>query len=60
MLAHTAFSLSEASPSQIIAFFGGAVVTVAFCGWVVYLVRQEGVAGYLATAGRRVRQGDLS
>jgi hypothetical protein len=40
MLAHTAFSLSEASPSQIIAFFGGAVVTVAFFVLVVYLVRQ--------------------
>ncbi len=40
MLAHTAFSLGEASPSQIIAFFGGAVVTIAFFAWIVYLVRQ--------------------
>jgi len=40
MLAHTAFSLAEASPSQIIAFFGGAVLTIAFFAWVAYLVRQ--------------------
>jgi hypothetical protein len=40
MLEHTAFSLAQASPSQIIAFFGGAVVTIAFFVWVVYLVRQ--------------------
>jgi hypothetical protein len=40
MLAQTAFSLGEASPSQIIAFIGGAAVTVAFFVWVVYLVRQ--------------------
>jgi hypothetical protein len=40
MLAHTAFSLAEASPSQMIAFFGGAVVTIAFFIWVAYLVRE--------------------
>jgi hypothetical protein len=40
MLAHTTFSLAQASPSQMIAFFGGAVVTIAFFVWVVYLVRQ--------------------
>jgi hypothetical protein len=40
MLAHTAFSLGQASPSQIIAFFGGAAVTIAFFVWVAYLVRQ--------------------
>jgi len=40
MLDHTAFSLANASPSQIIAYFGGAVVTIAFFIWVAYLVRQ--------------------
>jgi hypothetical protein len=40
MLAHTAFSLAQASPSQLIAFFGGAVVTIAFFVWVASLVRQ--------------------
>ena len=39
MLDHTAFSLANASPSQMIAYFGGAVVTIAFFVWVVYLVR---------------------
>ena len=39
MLAHTAFSLATASPSQMIVFFGGAVVHIAFFVWVVYLVR---------------------
>jgi hypothetical protein len=40
MLPHTVFSLAQASPSQIIAFFGGAVATIAFFVWVAYLVRQ--------------------
>ena len=40
MLPNTVFSLANASPEQVIAFFGGAVVTVAFFVWVVYLVRQ--------------------
>jgi hypothetical protein len=40
MLAQTAFSLAEASPSQVIAFFGGGVVTIAFFVWVAYLVRE--------------------
>ncbi|MGO9634285.1 MAG: hypothetical protein ACLPX1_10345 [Steroidobacteraceae bacterium] len=40
MLAHTAFSLAQASPSQMIAFFGGAVVNIAFFVWVAYLVRE--------------------
>jgi hypothetical protein len=40
MLAHTAFSLTQASPSQIIAYFGGAVITIAFFVWVAYLVRE--------------------
>jgi hypothetical protein len=39
MLAHTAFSRAQASPSQMIAFFGGAVVHIAFFVWVAYLVR---------------------
>lgn len=40
MLAHTAFSLAQASPSQMIAFFGGAAITVAFFVWVAYLVKE--------------------
>jgi len=39
MLDHTAFSIANASPSQMIAYFGGAVVTIAFFVWVAYLVR---------------------
>jgi hypothetical protein len=39
MLAHTAFSLDQASASQVIAFFGGAVVTIAFFVWVASLVK---------------------
>ena len=41
MLAQTAFSLAKASPSQMIAFFGGAVFTIAFFVWVAYLVREK-------------------
>ncbi|MGA8566376.1 MAG: hypothetical protein WB580_01155 [Candidatus Binataceae bacterium] len=40
MLAQTAFSLAQASPSQIIAYFGGALITIAFFVWVAYLVRE--------------------
>ena len=40
MLAQTAFSLDQASASQMIAFFGGAVLTIAFFVWIVWLVRQ--------------------
>jgi hypothetical protein len=40
MLEHTAFSLAQASPSQMIAYFGGGLVTIAFFVWVAYLVRQ--------------------
>ena len=29
MLKHTVFSLATASPSQMIAFFGGAVIHIA-------------------------------
>lgn len=39
MLAQTTFSLDQASASQIIAFFGGALLTIAFFVWVAYLVR---------------------
>ena len=42
MLPHTAFSLDQASASQIVAYFGGAVVTIAFFVWVAYLVRHKG------------------
>lgn len=40
MLAHTAFSLAQESPSQMIAYFAGAVVHVAFFAWIIWLVRQ--------------------
>jgi hypothetical protein len=40
MLADTAFSLAQASPSQMIAYFGGALITIAFFVWVAYLVKQ--------------------
>jgi len=40
MLEHTAFSLAQASPSQMIAYFGGALITIAFFVWVAYLVKQ--------------------
>jgi hypothetical protein len=39
MLQNTVFTLANASPSQIIAFFGGAILYIAFFVWVVYLVR---------------------
>jgi hypothetical protein len=39
MLAHTAFSFAEASPSQLVAFFGGAVITIGFFVWVASLVK---------------------
>lgn len=40
MLAHTAFSVAQASPSQLIAYFAGAIVHIAFFVWIVWLVRQ--------------------
>jgi hypothetical protein len=42
MLAQTTFSLDQASASQIVAYFGGAAVTIAFFVWVTYLVRHKG------------------
>ena len=40
MLAHTAFSIAQASPSQLIAYFAGAVAHIGFFTWIVWLVRQ--------------------
>jgi len=40
MLAHTAFSIAQASPSQMIAYFAGAAAHIGFFAWIVYLVRQ--------------------
>ncbi|WP_274609080.1 MULTISPECIES: hypothetical protein [unclassified Mesorhizobium] len=40
MLAETAFSLADASVFQVIAFFGGAVLHIAFFAWVVWLIRR--------------------
>ena len=42
MLAQTTFSLDQASASQIVAYFGGGAVTIAFFVWVAYLVRHKG------------------
>jgi hypothetical protein len=39
MLENTVFSLAEAGPIQIVAFVGFAIATIAFCVWLVYLVR---------------------
>ena len=39
MLPNTVFSFSDASPYQIIAFLGGAILHTAFFVWIVYLVR---------------------
>jgi hypothetical protein len=40
MLAHTAYSLAQSSPSQMIAYFAGAIAHIAFFAWIVWLVRQ--------------------
>jgi hypothetical protein len=40
MLAQTAFSLVQTSPSQMIAYFAGAVAHIAFFAWIVYLLRR--------------------
>jgi hypothetical protein len=39
MLQHTVFSFANASPSQLIAFFGGATLHIAFFVWIIYLLR---------------------
>jgi|GraSoi2013_100cm_1033763.scaffolds.fasta_scaffold170459_1 hypothetical protein len=41
MLEDTAFSLANASPSQIIAFFAGAIAHTCFFIWIIYLVRMR-------------------
>ena len=41
MLAETAFSLANASPNQIIAFYSGSIAHTCFFIWVVYLVRMR-------------------
>ena len=60
MLAQTIFSLAQASPSQVIAFFGVAVVTIAFFVWVAYLVRDSRLAESPQLDERWLGQGDLS
>jgi hypothetical protein len=40
MLEHTVFSLTNASPEQIIAFVGFVLFTIGFFVWVAYLVRE--------------------
>ena len=39
MLDNTIFSLAEAGPMQVMAFIGFVIATIAFCVWLVYLVR---------------------
>jgi hypothetical protein len=41
MLADPIFSLTAASPEQIIAFIGFAIFTIGFFAWVAYLVRMK-------------------
>jgi len=41
MLADRVFSLANASPEQVIAFVGFAIVTIGFFAWVVYLIRAK-------------------
>jgi hypothetical protein len=41
MLPNPAFSLTDTSPEQIIAFVGFAIFTIAFFVWVAYLVRMK-------------------
>ncbi len=40
MLSDTMFSLSHASPSQIIAFVGFALFTIGFFIWVAWLAKK--------------------
>ena len=60
MLAHTAFSFAQASPSQLVAFFGGAVVTIAILRLGRFPRETLVVADFSATGERRVRQADPS
>jgi hypothetical protein len=39
MLEHTAFSLTNASALQVLAFVGFGIATIAFFVWVAYLTR---------------------
>ena len=41
MLENKVFSFAYASPVQVIAFLGFAIVTIAFFVWVAYLVRAK-------------------
>lgn len=40
MLENPVFSLAEVSAIQVIAFVGFAIATIAFFGWVAWLVRR--------------------
>jgi hypothetical protein len=40
MLEYPVFSLTDVSAIQVIAFVGFAIATIAFFGWVAWLVRQ--------------------
>jgi hypothetical protein len=40
MLQNTAFSLAEATPSQVLAFTFYATCTLAFVAWLIFLVRE--------------------
>jgi hypothetical protein len=41
MAPNAVFSLANASPEQVIAFFGFAIFTIGFFVWVAYLVRMK-------------------
>ena len=41
MLENTLFSLSQASPSQAVAFIGFALFTIGFFIWVAWLARKK-------------------
>jgi hypothetical protein len=41
MLPNKVFSFAYASPEQVIAFVGFAIVTVVFFVWVAYLIRAK-------------------
>jgi hypothetical protein len=41
MLQHTAFSFSNGSPEQVLAFIGFVVFTIGFFIWVAFLVKSK-------------------
>ena len=60
MLAHTAFSIAQASPSQMIAYFGGRGGYIRVLRLDRFARETVEVADFSATDERRVRQADPS